>query len=95
MDEERELYVATQARLTERLTKLRAEQRRLKWLAIATLVAIVPARFFSLTAAIVVTIFGASLFFVGHYVVYMHIHESKLVLAQCRKKLGRASARGA
>ena len=54
---------------------------------IAAVVATAVARFWGLTPMIVAGILGASLFFVGHYVVYMHIHESKLTLAQLRKSI--------
>lgn len=81
------LMEATRKRTLEKLKTLRAEQRRLKWIALATIVAAGVARFHSLTATIVVTIFGASLFFVGHYVVFMHINDCNLTLKGVRKAL--------
>jgi hypothetical protein len=87
VDEQSTLYAATEARLTARLVTLRAERSRMKWLGIATVVAAGAARFFGLTTTIIVAIFGGCLFFVGHYVVYAHIYETKLELAQIRKTL--------
>ncbi len=86
MDEKLALYEAARIRTQERLVSLRAEQRRMKWIAIATIVAAAVARFHGITACIVVAIFGASLFFVGHYVVFMHIHECNLTLKTVRRK---------
>lgn len=93
MNERLALYEATRVRLLARLVQLRAERKRMKWVALATVVAAVIARFFSMTAAVVVAIIGASLFFVGHYVFFAHIHDSKLTLAQIRENLD-ATRRG-
>jgi hypothetical protein len=87
VDQQSALYASTEARLIARLGMLRAERSRMKWLGIATIVAAFGARFFGLTATIIAAIFGGSLFFVGHYVVYAHIYETKLELAQIRKTL--------
>jgi fatty acid desaturase len=80
-------YEETRARVTARLADLRAEQKRINWLGVAAIVAAAVARAFGFVPMIVTGIFGATLFFVGHYVVYMHIHESKLTLRQLKKSL--------
>jgi hypothetical protein len=80
-------YEATRARVTARLAELRREQKRMNWLALPAVVAIAVARYWGfipmvLTATIAISIFGVS-----HYVVYMHIDDSKLTLKQLRKSI--------
>jgi hypothetical protein len=81
-------YQASIEGLIRAIAELRAEQRRMKWLAIATAV-IAPIAYLvhSLTAAIVVVIIGGSLFLVGHYVVFMHIHENKLTIKSAKQSI--------
>ena len=84
MKEKLALYEAQRSRLRARLVELRAEQKRMNGFGLAAVVAALVARIWGLTPMIITAIIGGSLFFVGHYVVYMHIHESKLSLAQIR-----------
>ncbi len=67
--------------------KLRAEQKRLKWVLLATIVVAPLLWVASATAALVVAIGGASMFFVGHYVVFMHLQENKLTIANARRRI--------
>lgn len=88
MEEKVALYEAQRSRLRARLVELRREQRRMNWFGLAALAAAAIARIWGFGPMIFVAIFGGSLFFVGHYIVYMHIHESKLSLAQIRAVIG-------
>ena len=88
MDEQLVAYETTRANVLARLEDLRAERRRMNWLGLGGLVATAIAACFGLTAMIVVAIMGASLFLTGHYVVFAHIHESKLTLVQLRYARG-------
>jgi hypothetical protein len=81
-------YQASIDRLIQTNVDLRAEQRRMKWIAIATLV-------LSATAylwrggyyGLFVLIVGGSAFFIGHYVVYMHIHENNLTMKSAKQSI--------
>lgn len=58
------------------------------WIALATVVAAPTAYVFaSFTATIVVLIAGATTFCVGHYVVFMHIHENRLTIRSAKQTL--------
>ena len=80
-------YENTHANIVARLADLRAEQRRMNWLGLGGLGVTGVAGCFGVTSLVVVAIMAASLFLVGHYVVFMHIHESKLTLAQLRETI--------
>jgi hypothetical protein len=78
-------YRASIERLKSATGKLRAEQKRLKWVLLATVVLAPLVWLASATAALLVAIGGVSMFFVGHYVVFMHLHENKLTIASARR----------
>jgi hypothetical protein len=84
VNEKLALYEAQRARLRTRLGDLRAEQQRMNRFGLAALAVAGLARCWGLLPMIVAAIALGSLFFVGHYIVYVHIHESKLSLAQVR-----------
>jgi fatty acid desaturase len=86
-------YEANIARFTEANAGLRAEPRRMKWVAVVTLVLSVAAyRWFGTYPVVFVLIIGASVFFVGHYLVYMHIHENRLTIKSPRQTIASLKA---
>jgi hypothetical protein len=88
-------YEHTRDRVLARIVELRAERRRMNALGVAAVVAALVARAFGVTPMIIAGIVGASFFFVGHYIVFAHIHESGLSLAQLRETIAALrSARG-
>lgn len=78
-------YEETRTRVRARLVELRAEQKRMNWIAPPAIVATLVARYFGFVPMLLTATIGLSIFSVAHYVVYMHIHESKLTLKQLRK----------
>ena len=86
-DEQVAAYEERIERLRSANRKLRAEQKRLKWLLAATVVVAPLVWLLSATAALLVAIGGVSMFFVGHYVVFMHLHENKLTMANARRRI--------
>ena len=87
MDEKLSAYEETLVRLKARLVELRAEQRRMYWLALPAVVAIAVARYFGFIPMLLTATIALSIFCVSHYVVYMHIDDSKLTLKQLRKSI--------
>ena len=87
VDEKLTNYEETQARLKARLVELRAEQKRMNWLALPGIVAIAVARWFGFIPMLLTATIAISIFCVSHYVVFMHINESKLTLKQLRKTI--------
>ena len=87
-DQQLAAYRASIERLQKANAGLRAEQKRLKWVAVATLVA-AALTYVAYThyGAVFVLIVGGSAFVVGHYVVYMHIHENKLTIRSARQRI--------
>ncbi len=86
-DERAIAYEESIERLTAAIVKLRSEQKRMKWVLLATLVATPLAFLWNVTAGILVGIGGLSMFGVGHYVVYMHIQEDKLTIANAKRRI--------
>jgi hypothetical protein len=81
-------YRASIERLTQANVGLHAEQRRMKWVAIVTLAASVATYFaYSHLAGAFVLIVGGSAFFVGHYVVYMHLYENRLTIKSAKQMI--------
>lgn len=80
-------YEESIERLRSAIKKLRADQKRLKWVLLATVILTPLTWLLSATAALVVAVTGVSIFFVGHYVVFMHIHENKLTIANARRRI--------
>jgi hypothetical protein len=80
-------YEETRARVKARLVELRAEQKRMNWLAPPGIVAIAVARWFGFVPMLLTATVALSIFGVSHYVVYMHIDDSKLTLKQLRKSI--------
>lgn len=80
-------YEETRSRLKERLVELRREQKRMNWLALPGIVAIAVARWFGFVPMLLTATIALSIFCVSHYVVYMHIDDSKLALKQLRKSI--------
>jgi hypothetical protein len=78
-------YEETRMRVAARLVELRVEQKRMNWLALPAVIAIAVARFFGFIPMLLTTTIAVSIFCVAHYVIYMHIDESKLTLKQLRK----------
>ncbi len=87
MEERLTAYRASIERLKSANGKLRAEQKRLKWVLLATVVVAPLVWLASPTAALLVAIGGVSTFFVGHYVVFMHLNENKLTIANARRRI--------
>jgi len=87
VDEKLEAYEATRARVTARLAELRIEQKRMWWLALPGIIAILVARWFGFIPMLLTATIALSIFCVSHYVVYMHIDDSKLTLKQLRKSI--------
>ena len=87
MEKKLSAYEETQARLKARLVELRKEQRRMNWLALPGIVAIAVARWFGFIPMLLTATIAISIFCVSHYVVYMHINDSKLTLKQLRKTI--------
>ena len=86
-DEKVRAYEDTRARVSRRLVELRAEQKRMNWLAVPAVVAVVVARWFGFIPMVLTATIALSIFCVAHYVVYMHIDDSKLTLKQLRKSI--------
>jgi len=86
-DERIESYRASIDRLKRVNADLRAEQRRMKWVAIATVVLSALAYAASHTVGIFALLVGGSAFGVGHYVLFMHIHENKLTIRSARQTI--------
>jgi uncharacterized iron-regulated protein len=86
-DEKLRAYEETRARVSGRLLELRAEQRRMNWLAVPGVVAIAVARWYGFIPMVLTATIALSVFCVSHYVVYMHIDDSKLTLKQLRKSI--------
>ena len=83
-----EAYQASITRLVRVNVDLRAEQRRMKWVGVATLVLSPVAYFwFGGYVGLFVLICCGSVFFVGHYVVFMHIHENKLTITSAKQSI--------
>jgi len=80
-------YEETRARVTARLRELRVEQKRMNWLAVPGIIAIAVARYFGFVPMLLTATIALSIFCVSHYVVYMHIDDSKLTLKQLRKSI--------
>ena len=60
----------------------------MKWVAIATVVlAAAGYLWMGVYTGIFVLIIGGSVFFIGHYVVFMHIHENKLTIKSARQTI--------
>jgi hypothetical protein len=87
VDEKLDAYEQTRARVSARLVELRAEQKRMNWLAVPAIVATGVARWFGFIPMLLTATIALSIFCVAHYVVYMHIHESKLTLKQLKATL--------
>jgi hypothetical protein len=85
VNEKLSAYEETRVRVAARLVELRVEQKRMNWLALPAIIAIAVARFFGFIPMLLTATIALSIFCVSHYVVYMHIHESKLTLKQLRK----------
>lgn len=91
-EEQLAAYRASIERLTKANSGLRAEQKRMKWLGIATVVAAaITYVAYTHYGGVFVLIVGGSAFFVGHYVVYMHIHENKLTIKSARQRIASLS----
>lgn len=88
-------YEATQRSVKARLAELRAEQKRMNWLALPGLLAIGVARWFGFVPMLLTATIALSIFCVSHYVVYMHIDDSKLTLKQLRKTIAEMKERRA
>jgi len=92
MSDSRDEKIAAYRTSIEQLTKanatLRAERGRLKWIAIATLV-LSPIAYYAINTTVAAFTFmiGGSAFLVGHYVVYMHIHENKLTIKSAKQTI--------
>jgi len=88
VDERITAYETSIANLRRANADLRAERGRLKWVAIVTLLAS-PAALaaFGATVGAFVLIIGGSAFFVGHYVVFMHIHENTLTIRSAKQTI--------
>ena len=80
-------YEETRARVKARLVELRREQKRMNWLALPGIVAVAVARYFGFIPMLLTGTIALSIFCVSHYVVYMHIDDSKLTLKQLRKSI--------
>ena len=89
MKEKLAAYEETRARVAARLVDLRAEQKRMNWLALPAIIAIVVARWFGFIPMLLTATIAISVFCVSHYVVYMHIDDSKLTLKQLRKSIAK------
>ncbi len=89
VNEKLSAYEETRARVAARLVELRAEQKRMNWLALPAIVAIAVARYFGFIPMLLTATVAISIFCVSHYVVYMHIDDSKLTLKQLRKTIAR------
>ena len=59
----------------------------MNWLAVPAVVAIGVARWFGFIPMLLTATIALSIFCVSHYVVYMHIDDSKLTLKQLRKSI--------
>ena len=87
-DERLAAYKASIARLTKANEGLREEQRRMKWVAVATVIlALGGYLWMGVYTGVFVLIIGGSIFFIGHYVVFMHIHENKLTIKSARQTI--------
>jgi hypothetical protein len=81
-------YRASITRLVQVNRDLRAEQRRLWWVVAVTLTLFIAAYFWrGGYTALFVLIVGGSAFFVGQYVVYMHIHENRLTIQSAKQSI--------
>ena len=80
------MHAEAARRSRERIVELRREQRRLAWLLLGFVVAIVAA-FWSAPTAIVIAIATGTIFGVGEYVVFMHIHENTMSIRNARRIL--------
>lgn len=80
-------YEETRARVKARLVELRREQKRMNWLALPAIIAVAVARYFGFIPMLLTATIVLSIFCVSHYVVYMHIDDSKLTLKQLRKSI--------
>jgi hypothetical protein len=81
-------YRASIERLKRVNAELRVERGRMKWVAIATLVAFVVTFFaISHTVGVFVVLVGGSAFLVGPYVVYMHMHENRLTIKSAKETI--------
>ncbi len=91
-DERIAAYEASIARLTGANADLRAEQRRMKWVAIATAILFLPAYIWlGATVAVFVVIAGGSVFLVGHYVLFAHLHENRLTIRSAKQMIASIS----
>jgi len=86
-------YEETRARVRARLVELRAEQKRMNWLAVPAIVATAIARWFGFIPMLLTATIVLSIFCVSHYVIYMHIDESKLTLKQLKKTIAQIGER--
>jgi fatty acid desaturase len=86
-------YKASITRLTQANAGLRAEQKRMKWVAAATVIlALGGYLWMGVYTGIFVLIIGGAIFFIGHYVVFMHIHENKLTIKSARQTIASLGA---
>lgn len=81
-------YRASIERLTRANAELVLERGRMIWVAVATLIAS-PIAYVAIGHVVAAFVFvvGGSAFFVGHYVVFMHIHENKLTIKSARQTI--------
>lgn len=88
MEERIEAYKASIARLSQTNRQLREEQRRFWWIAIVTVALSLVAYFWrGGYTGLFVLIVGGSAFFVGQYVVYMHIQENRLTIRSAKQSI--------
>ena len=88
MEERIASYKASISRLTQVNRDLRGEQKRLWWVVVVTLALSLGAYFWrGGYTGLFVLIVGGSVFFVGQYVVYMHIHENRLTIQSAKQSI--------
>jgi uncharacterized membrane protein YhaH (DUF805 family) len=83
-----EAYKGSIARLSRTNRQLRDEQKRLWWIVVVTIaLSLVAYVWRGGYAGLFVLIVGGSAFFVGQYVVYMHIQENRLTIRSARQSI--------
>ncbi len=86
-DQRKEAYEASILRLTQVNRDLQLERKRLKWILVATCLVAPLVYVVNSTIAVIVALTGISGFFVGHYVVFMHLEENRLTIRSAKQSL--------
>jgi hypothetical protein len=86
-DQRKEAYEASIVRLIQVNRELRLERKRLKWILVITCLVSPLVYFLNSAIAVIVALTGISGFFIGHYVMLMHIEENKLTIKSAKQSL--------